>query len=64
MLSADRHPLEFTVPGKRFGENWAVMLDTAADCATERAGPREFRPGDRITLAGNSMLLLRRTTAS
>jgi glycogen operon protein len=62
MLSADREPLEFTVPGSRYGECWAVVLDTADGPAA--GGSRELRPGERMLRTGNSMAVLRRTAAS
>jgi isoamylase len=72
MLSADREPLEFTVPGKRYGVRWAVVLDTAADgsaddgsaddgSADRPGAARGLRPGDRLQRTGNSMIVLRRT---
>jgi glycogen operon protein len=63
MLTADREPLEFTVPGPKFGERWAMVLDTARDEPTEPPGtgqPAECRPGDRLQLTGGSMVVLRR----
>jgi glycogen operon protein len=63
MLTAERDPLEFTVPGVKYGERWAVLADTAAEGLPEQAGQPELAAGDRITLTGNSMLVLRRCTA-
>ncbi len=60
MLSADRDALEFTVPNQKFGECWAVVLDTA----TAPNGSRELRPGDRLQLTGASMVVLRRTATA
>jgi hypothetical protein len=60
MLSAERDPLEFTVPGVKYGERWAVVADTAADGPSDPAGQPELAAGDHVTLAGNSMLVLRR----
>jgi glycogen operon protein len=64
MLSADREQLEFTVPARRFGERWAVVLDTAADGSAGPGDPRELRPGDRVPLASCSTVVLRRTAPS
>ena len=63
MLSAERDPLEFTVPGVKYGERWAVVADTAADGPPDPAGQPELAAGDHITRTGNSMLVLRRCTA-
>jgi isoamylase len=63
MLSAGREPLEFTVPGPKFGECWAVVLDTADGDPAGQAGPRDLRPGDRVPLAGCSVVVLRRVAA-
>jgi glycogen operon protein len=62
MLSADREPLEFTMPGKRFGTRWAVVLDTADDGSPGLSGTADgLRPGERLKRTGNSMIVLRRT---
>ena len=63
MLTAEREPLEFTVPGVKYGERWAVVADTAADGPPDPAGQPELAAGDHITRTGNSMLVLRRCTA-
>jgi isoamylase len=59
MLSADREPLEFTVPGPKYGGCWVVVLDTADDPPAQD-GSRELRPGDRLLRTGGSMAVLRR----
>ncbi len=59
MLSAAREPLEFTVPPSRFGECWAVVLDTSA----EREERPDLRPGDHLLRTGCSVAVLRRTAA-
>jgi len=63
MLSAERDPLEFTVPGVKYGERWAVVAGTAADGPDDPAGQPELAAGDRVTVTGNSMLVLRRCEA-
>ncbi len=63
MLSAGREPLEFTVPGRRFGECWAVVLDTGADGSAAPAGSPDLRPGERLLRTGFSMVVLRRTAS-
>jgi isoamylase len=64
MLSADREPLEFTVPGPKYGGCWVVVLDTAAGDPPARDGSRELRPGERLPRPGGSMVVLRRTAVS
>jgi isoamylase len=63
MLSADREALEFTVPNRKFGECWAVVLDTGVGAAGQD-GSRELRPGERLQVTGPSMVVLRRTADS
>jgi isoamylase len=60
MLSADREPVEFTVPDSKFGKCWTMLLDTAAGCRVRQDEPRTLRPGERLLLTGVSMVLLRR----
>jgi isoamylase len=60
MLSAGREALEFTVPNRKFGECWAVVLDTGVGAAGQD-GSRELRPGERLQVTGASMVVLRRT---
>jgi glycogen operon protein len=63
MLTAERDPLEFTVPGAKYGDRWAVVADTAADGPPDPDSPHELAAGDHITRTGNSMLVLRRCPA-
>jgi isoamylase len=62
MLSAEREPLEFTVPGVKYGERWVVVADTATGSQPDPEGQAELAAGDHITRTGNSMLVLRRCT--
>ncbi len=64
MLSADREPLEFTVPGPKYGGCWVVVLDTAVGDSPAQDGSRELRPGDRLQRTGGSVAVLCRTAAS
>jgi hypothetical protein len=45
------------VPPSRFGECWAVVLDTCA----EREERPDLRPGDHLLRTGCSVAVLRRT---
>ncbi len=65
MLSADREPEDFTVPATKYGERWAVVVDTAAGeqagpAGRAEAGQHEVAAGAHLTLHGNSMVVLRR----
>jgi isoamylase len=62
MLSAERDPLEFTVPGVKYGERWAVVADTTTGGQPDPQGQPELAAGDHFTRTGNSMLVLRRCT--
>jgi isoamylase len=52
MLNAAHHDVDFTVP-KGGSKTWTVLLDTAADKEGTAA-----RPGETISLAARSILLL------
>jgi glycogen operon protein len=60
LLSAQHEPVTFTLPGPKFGQSWAITLDTAASRASEGSGT-EHGPGGQIVLAGHAMMALRRT---
>jgi glycogen operon protein len=65
MLSADNKPLDFTVPGIKYGERWTVVVDTAAPGTAGPAGPPpEVRAGDHVRLTGHSMVVLCRSGAN
>jgi glycogen operon protein len=50
---------EFTLPSKRFGATWEVVIDTAAP--EEQQGSRTLTAGERLTLVHRSLVLARRT---
>jgi glycogen operon protein len=60
LLSSGHEPVTFTLPGPKFGLCWSVALDTAAGRAAE-GSEAGHRPGGQIVLAGNAMMVLRRT---
>jgi glycogen operon protein len=60
LLSAQHDPVTFTLPGPKFGQSWAITLDTAAGRASGGSGT-EHGPGGQIVLAGHAMMALRRT---
>ena len=63
MLSADREPLEFTVPGPKYGEGWVLLLDTAAEGSVTPDGAADLRPGGRLLRTGGSVAVLRRAAS-
>jgi len=63
MFSAEHETLDFTVPGIKYGERWAVLADTAADAAADPADQPELAAGDHVPLTGCSMVVLCRSTA-
>jgi glycogen operon protein len=60
LLSAQHDPVTFTLPGPKFGQSWAITLDTAAGRASGGSGT-EHGPGGQIVLAGHALMALRRT---
>jgi glycogen operon protein len=61
MFSADDQAVDFTVPGVKYGDRWAVVADTAADDAVGPAHRPQVVPGDHVALTGWSMMVLRRS---
>ncbi len=59
VFNAHHERLDFTIPPADYGTWWAVELDTALDDAAADAGDT-FVPGDVLTVAARSVLLLRR----
>jgi len=63
LLSAGGDPVEFTVPGVKYGERWEVEVDTAHETG-DTAGRAPLRANERVTLTGHSMMVLRRAPDS
>jgi glycogen operon protein len=63
MFNAHHEPLEFVLPEKKFGDKWAVVLDTnqPADHMTEDDLGSELDAGSRMQVQAWSLVLLRRT---
>jgi isoamylase len=61
MFSADDQAVDFTVPGVKYGDRWAVVADTAADDAVDPAHRPQVGSGDHLALTGWSMMVLRRS---
>jgi glycogen operon protein len=54
-FNASPEPIEFTVPAEEYAGTWTVELDTAEMGEVERA---QLKPGDTITVADRSMVVL------
>ena len=63
MFNAHHDPLEFTLPVKKWGTKWAVLLNTAEDLEhmTEEGQLVEIEAGGKISVQAWSLVLLRRT---
>jgi isoamylase len=61
MLSADHQAQDFTVPGVKYGERWAVVVDTAADGGADMADRPEVAAGEHVALTDCSIVVLRRS---
>jgi isoamylase len=62
LFNANREPVTFTVPGVRFGAGWEVLISTATAMGApppDATGTIAVRPGQRIELAGRSIMVLR-----
>jgi glycogen operon protein len=59
MFNASEHDLAFTVPPRRYGQRWAMMLDTAMPVA-DFDRDRDVKPGDTMTVINHSIQLLHR----
>jgi isoamylase len=63
LLTTHHEPLQFTLPGPEFGQEWALVLDTAAATVTgqdRRAGQPVLRASDTVPMSSHSMMVLRR----
>jgi isoamylase len=56
LFNASPEAVTFTLPGAGFGAGWEVLVDTAAWPAL---GVLSARPGQRVELAGRSIMVLR-----
>jgi len=57
LFNADQHPLEFILPPPEFGQKWTVVFNTAGS-ATEPSPEQSPGPGEPVTLAGRSIMVL------
>jgi isoamylase len=54
-FNASHEPMEFTMPAEEYAGAWTVVLDTAE---MDEVEPREFKPGETLTLQDRSMVVL------
>jgi glycogen operon protein len=59
LFNASEQDLAFTIPPRRYGPRWAMMLDTALP-VTEFAKDSAVKPGDVMTVINHSIQLLHR----
>jgi glycogen operon protein len=59
LFNASEQDLAFTIPSRRYGYRWTMVLDTAVPLA-EFEDAEVVKPGDAITVINHSMQLLRR----
>jgi isoamylase len=63
LLSTHHEPLQFTLPGPEFGEEWALVVDSAAAAVPGqdgRPGQPVLRASDTVPMSSHSMIVLRR----
>jgi glycogen operon protein len=58
LFNAHSDMIEFTLPADRYGQEWAVMLDTAEPELEE--GARAYKAGQELPVTARSVVVLRR----
>jgi glycogen operon protein len=59
LFNAHHEPVEFTLPaGEPFARRWAKLIDSTAP-APDKRSPPEFAEGEKLSVAGRSLMLLR-----
>ena len=61
LFNAHREPVTFTLPGRRLGDGWDILIDTAAGPGGAAV---TARPGARVELGGRSIMVLRGANAA
>jgi isoamylase len=61
LFNAHHEPISFTLPDARFGERWAVVVDTRTDDVTEEGGA-VVKAGEAIDVDARSVVVLRKET--
>ncbi len=59
LFNASEQDLDFTIPPRRYGQRWAMMLDTALP-VIELGNDSAAKPGDVMTVVNHSIQLLHR----
>jgi isoamylase len=59
LFNASEQDLVFTIPPRRYGQRWAMTLDTARPAA-DFEHDTAVKPGDVITVVNHSMQVLSR----
>jgi glycogen operon protein len=57
LFNAHSDNLQYTLPSDRYGSTWKKVLDTA-DPRLEKLEGDEFKPGESISVPGNSIIVL------
>jgi glycogen operon protein len=61
LLSAHSEPVRFRLPEARFGECWALVLNTGAADGAAAGGGRELSAAEEMVLDARTIVVLRRT---
>jgi isoamylase len=56
IFNAHHEQLDYTLPGKKYGQKWIPVLDTAKGFVDEG---ETFKSGEPITVQGRSVVLLK-----
>jgi isoamylase len=60
VFNAHYQDIDFTIPPSDYGSWWSVLLDTADDASGAADSGDTFRPGDQVSVAARSLLMLHR----
>ena len=60
IFNAHYEPLEYALPSEKYGKDWKKILDTFAGDVGEG---QSFKPGDRLTVEGRSIVVLQNPKA-
>jgi isoamylase len=60
VFNAHHEDIDFTIPPSGYGAWWSVLLDTADDASGASDSGDTFRPGDQVSVAARSLLMLHR----
>ena len=60
IFNAHHEPLEYTLPPKKYGNQWKTVLDTVEGMVN---GDKSYQPGDQLKVAARSIILLQNPQA-